>query len=230
MGPVYAWTYSHTTLNVLDSATMKIIRVLGLLSVIATSQAQQNGPYNPLGGLAEAYRDAIILRTLRQTQEAEQNRLNAEAELRRAQAEQIRLQAQRAAASSPTPAVSDAQMQSAVNELRVRFADFDTYIPEMVRLMPEMNSAEGVISLPHFLEGMYLVAKGASFSKVARHEPSASVVLCNEPAFHVLPMDVKIRILKAVDPELRSVKDSDMETVLSEIAKKILADMAKPSK
>ena len=206
---------------------MKIIRVLGLLSVIATSQAQQNGP---LGGLAEAYRDAIILRTLRQTQEAEQNRLNAEAELRRAQAEQIRLQAQRAAASSPAPAVSDAQMQSAVNDLRVRFSDFDTYIPEMVRLMPEMNSAEGVISLPHFLEGMYLVAKGASFSKVARHEPSASVVLCNEPAFHVLPMDVKIRILKAVDPELRSVKDSDMETVLSEIAKKILADMAKPSK
>jgi hypothetical protein len=43
-------------------------------------------------------------------------------------------------------------------------------------------------------------------------------------------MDVKIRILKSVDPELRSVKDSDMETVLSEIAKKILADMAKTSK
>jgi hypothetical protein len=73
--------------------------------------------------------------------------------------------------------------------------------------------------MEHYLEGLYLIAKYASFSPQRATAPADA--LTADPEFHQLPMATRIRFLKAVSPELSKVADQDFETVLNGMASRL---------
>jgi hypothetical protein len=193
---------------------MKTWFVTGLL-FFASLGFSQVVVTNPLGGMIDAYRLGSEIRTNR----AIENALNAQAEALRAQTERLR-QAEEAQKQGPA-GVPDGQLAIAIAAVNQRYPDFNQYFTEAARLMPQMSSSV-LPDLPHYLEGMYLIAKYASFSNMAvKPQESPAVALMRDPEFHRLPMATRIRFARAVEPDLSEYKYEDLEIVFAAIAVKV---------
>jgi hypothetical protein len=190
---------------------------------------------NPMGGLVDAYRDAIRIKMERQRLETEaaesrslQNLLNAQAAAIRAETERLKAQNRPTLPDPPAP-VSDTAFNRAAHAVELRYSDFLEYRDEAARLIPEFDTSKGLesVNLEHSIESLYLIAKYASFSnKATLPAPKAVDVLTGDPEFHRLPMATRIRFLKAVAPELSKFPDDDWVVVLNGMA----ARVEKPAK
>jgi hypothetical protein len=147
------------------------------------------------------------------TARAQQELLKAQTDAVRAQTQQLRRQSEPAAA----PTIPVSQFTVAVAALRKLYPDFDEYAVEAARLMPEMDTSHGVSNLSHFLEGMYLIAKNASFSKQAT---PAVLGLVKEPEFNRLPVATRLALARAVDPSLAGWSDANLGSALAILALK----------
>jgi hypothetical protein len=95
-------------------------------------------------------------------------RIQAETELLRAQQELTRKQTELLNRTSAQPKdseypVSDEEFNKAVSEVLARYPDFWGYRLQMVGLMGSFKP--GRVSIPDYLEGVYLIAKHASFAR-----------------------------------------------------------------
>jgi hypothetical protein len=195
------------------------LAVAGIATALTLVSASAQTVTSPLRGLADAYRDAVRLKSQIQTDQALEDLMRAQAAAVRAQTELLKQQNQPALTSPPVP---DQAFIRAVRAVEDRYPDFEVYRAEAARLMGELDASRGPnLNLEHYIEGMYLVAKYASFSNVAKPTPKPVDVLMSDPEFHRLPMATRIRFVKAVAPELATFSDKDFETVLAGIASRV---------
>jgi hypothetical protein len=199
-------------------------RIVSAVMLLAAANAQ-TVVTNPLRGLAEAYMEAYRLKSQIDTGRAMQDLLHAQAEATRAETERIRRQR-----VAVPPADAGARQDAAIAAVKSRYPDFGIYVVEAVRLMNEFNSLpqSGVYAVEHYVEALYLLAKYASFSSAARpSSESPAALLASEPEFHKIPIESRIRLLRAVDPEFKTIKDSELEAGLKQIAERVLGPAVK---
>lgn len=169
---------------------------------------------NPFGGLVDAFRLGSEIRTNR----ALEDLLNAQAEAVRLQSERIQQQNKSSALSQKL----DREFLPAVEEVKRRYPDFETYRVEAARIMGDLDPRSPQFNLEHYIEGMYLIAKSASFSGLAAPPKESSVVgIMKDPEFHKLPIATRIRLARDVEPALLQYKDDDLEIVIMAIAAKL---------
>ena len=117
----------------------------------------------------------------------------------------------------------DRDVLASLAALRLRSPDFVESKVEAERQMAQLTRPNGSVpNVQNFIEGMYLVAKYASFSPTAKLPFNAAGALVQERDFHRLPIPTRMLFLRAVAPELKTVKDSDMEALLNALSAKIL--------
>ena len=101
-----------------------------------------------------------------QTLQVERDRIRAETELLRQQAEALRAERERA---QQRPQISP-EIKRAFLKIRSEHEDFDLYLPEVKRLSTIFGMGESPDwNVESYLEGLYLIAKHASFSQAPRH-------------------------------------------------------------
>lgn len=186
-----------------------IVFLVLLFSFAVPGVCQNDG--GALGGLVQG-----IIRGRQLNSELQLN--DALSQLLRAQTEATRLQNKGTKAHS---ANINQEFDRSLQAVRNRFPDFDFYAPESVRIMTQMNPDESVFSLEHYIEGMYLIAKYASFSAVSGQAISPLARLVREPVFYTIPMAARIRLVHVIEPQTTGIQDTEMETILTTVAQKL---------
>lgn len=188
---------------------------VAMLFSVASAMAQDTNSGGALGGLLQGLARGRQIKQQEQLNKAQEDLLREQAERIRLQNEQTRTQNE---AMVRANAISQ-QFDSALAKVRQRFADYDLFASESTKLMTALDPNSPGFSLEHYLEGMYFIAKYATFSTVA--SPSPAGLLVREPAFYTVPMPVRISLLRAVEPQARMLPDSDVETIINGIAAKL---------
>src|SRR5690349_15407347 len=106
---------------------------LSMAAVALLVPASARTVTNPLGGLAEAYRDVVRLKSQIQTDQALQDLMRAQAAAVRAQTELMNRQV-------ASPRLPDSGFNRAVESVRKRYPDFEEYRVEAARLMGELDT------------------------------------------------------------------------------------------
>ena len=198
--------------------------VLVALSVTMGLNAQTPGPF---GGMVDAYTQAIRLQNEQRAVRAQEELMHSESEAIRARTEQLRLNNALAVQRSAASAQLNQDFPAAAERIMKRFPDFNQYSAEAGKLIRDFGAPlDGTANLDHYLEGLYLIAKYASFSPVAKPLPencgdSPASKLVGDPDFHKLSMPLKVKLLRDVDSVgLAPFKDEEIETILLGIAAK----------
>src|SRR6266481_4344981 len=67
--------------------------------------------------------------------------------------------------SSTIEAEAQSQISKAFDALRELYPDFDQYLPKFTQVMSLFRPQQGALSVQEYVEGVYLIAKHASFLK-----------------------------------------------------------------
>jgi ADP-ribosylglycohydrolase len=146
--------------------------VFALLALSGCACAQTRDPVTD--GMMQG---ALIANQILQAQQrqAEADRLRAETEAMREQTAAAREARRRAvqteANAKPAPRmVTNDEWNGAVKRVTALHPDFNDYRPVMVALLPAFPA--GNVALPDYLEGLYLIARYASFAPPATAPPA----------------------------------------------------------
>lgn len=126
----------------------------------------------PFEGIVDAIIISERLKNERRLAEAQEAWLRAQAEAARARTERMKRQYEAGQRAIAAARQGNAEVGAAIDRIAARFPDFPRYASTMSELVREFpGRADQPINLDRYLEGIYLIAKYASFSSVAEGRP-----------------------------------------------------------